>query len=876
MHDRSSSLVLLLGIAGLLAAGAAARAQTQFETLAAGGLPIVGAQTEDIVHADVDGDGDLDVLAGGVNMGSNIHLFRNDGGGRFTDVTSTQLPAHSSATYSIACGDVDRDGDLDVILGNYHQSCQYRNDGTGRFTDVTATQMPVEYGRRVRVARLGDVDRDGDLDLFMGTGVSPSLLYLNDGTGRFTGTTGRLPSVFFDPEDAALADLDADGDLDIIAAGPYQERLCRNDGSGTFTDITATHLPPVNDNSHALAVGDVDGDRDLDLVIVNSDQDRLLLNDGSGRFVEATASHMPVDTNNIDRSVALGDVDGDGDPDLVIGTTPLALVGAHRLYLNDGSGRFTDGTTGRMPPVGETARAAALGDLDRDGDLDLLLGHGTEFGPQQNRVYWNNGRGTFFEANAERLPPLLANGTAVAMGDIDADGHVDLVVGKSGANNVVCRSDGRDRYTAALLTQTADLREGVRSLAFGDVDRDGDLDLVVGTSWWFRGDIYLGANKRVHVNDGAGRFTDESAARMPPAASGTNAIALLDADGDGDLDCFCGNDRNPLSGQGGGNALYRNDGTGRFTDVTVTHLPADADDTNGVACGDVDGDGDLDLVTGNSDGSRLYLNDGTAVFRDVTAARMPAITAHVLSVSLGDVDGDGDLDLVSGVNGQNRLYRNDGTGTFQDVTAGRLPVASDFTTATRLVDADGDGWLDLLLAKGALGERYLRNDGTGSFVDVSAVRLPSADGVHTFTLGIGDVDGDGDDDLLAVKNGAPRLYLNLLRQIDTPYVLRSGQTFDLDLYARYGPPRPADLALPIFSTRTANVALPPFGRLGLDPAQAILLPSLTIAQPPGKVTLSFRVPVDSRIDGLNVYWQALVGQPAQAWLTGVVADTGTR
>ena len=124
----------------------------------------------------------------------------------------------------------------------------------------------------------------------------------------------------------------------------------------------------------------------------------------------------------------------------------------------------------------------------------------------------------------------------------------------------------------------------------------------------------------------------------------------------------------------------------QFDELFKQHIPPNSDDTYAVVLGDVDGNGDLDLVLGNGgQQNRLYLNDGTGTFADATATRMPPDSDFSKAVALGDVDGDGDNDLVFGNSGQqNRLYLNDGTGRFTDATAARMPPDSDHTFAVAL------------------------------------------------------------------------------------------------------------------------------------------------------------------------------------------------
>ena len=187
---------------------------------------------------------------------------------------------------------------------------------------------------------------------------------------------------------------------------------------------------------------------------------------------------------------------------------------------------------------------------------------------------------------------------------------------------------------------------------------------ATGTWTWWRGSN--GAN-RLYLNNGtAAPFNGVTGTDITADAHNTNALALGDVDGDGDLDVVAGND-------GQANRLYLNNGTANpFNGVTGTDITADAHNTIALALGDVDGDGDLDVVAGNQNqANRLYLNNGTAdPFNGVTGTDITADLHATFAIALGDVDGDGDLDVVAGNNGQvSRLYLNNGTADpFSGVT----------------------------------------------------------------------------------------------------------------------------------------------------------------------------------------------------------------
>ncbi|MEZ4851213.1 MAG: VCBS repeat-containing protein [Bacteroidia bacterium] len=284
-----------------------------------------------IAFADVDGDGDLDVLItgrsslfGGENQYSK--LYTNDGVGNFTEMQGT--PFESVGYSSIAFADVDGDGDQDVLITGRNSAYTpiaklYTNDGVGNFSEMTGTPFDgVDTGS----IAFADVDGDNDQDLLI-TGRTHSLaliakLYTNDGQGSFTEMVGA-PFLGVEAGSVAFTDVDGDNDQDLLITGRYSlgggtetSKLYTNDGQGNFTENVGTQIADVENSSIAFA--DVDGDNDQDLLITGRYQSiyritKMYTNDGVGNFSEMIGT--PFDSVEFG-SITFGDVDGDNDQDV--------------------------------------------------------------------------------------------------------------------------------------------------------------------------------------------------------------------------------------------------------------------------------------------------------------------------------------------------------------------------------------------------------------------------------------------------------------------------------------------------------------------------------------------------------------------------------
>jgi hypothetical protein len=349
----------------------------------------------------------------------------------------------------------------------------------------------------------------------------------------------------------------------------------------------------------------------------------------SALFVDVTATHVPP-TPGSSMDAQSFDADGDGDLDLLVAKEFAPNV----LLLNDGSGRMTVAPAGALPPGAHDSEDVAVADYDGDGDLDAVVAAEDD---RASEFYGNAGAGVFTDAGS--LLPARGISNSVIAADVDGDGDADLVFGNDGQDFLFINTGGRFSDQTRRRLPADDTR--TQDMEAGDVDGDGDLDLVVGNA--------VDGN-RLLLNDGRGFFTQAAPGRLPlrAAPEETREADLADVDGDGDLDLYFAN---VAFGPGidPQDRLLVNDGRGWFTDETATRIGRETAYTVDAEFTDVDGDGDLDLVTANLNEGKNYrvsLNDGTGVFKDATGSVFPSsLSGQGIDAEVADFDGDGRLDI---------------------------------------------------------------------------------------------------------------------------------------------------------------------------------------------------------------------------------------
>lgn len=323
----------------------------------------------------------------------------------------------SPETFQAALGDMDGDGDLDMVLANpmRNPAQVWLNEGDGTFIDTG--QQLTQYGHGVALA---DFDEDGDLDAFIGCHQSarPSKVYLNDGTGMLVDSGQAFSDSSWSGVEVHIIDLNGDRHIDVHVSYYSQsgepDRIYLNDGRANFSDSGLLL------DEDTIAWGDLNGDGAVDYLGKNWGQGYVVrLNDGHGGFSQGW---QMADSQVTLGGVGLADFDADGDLDaLVLNGFRDTSSQPSRLFLNDGSGQFSD--SGGL--FNETMGAdLTLGDLDLDGDLDVVIANMD----RPNEV-WLYNDGNFIDSGL-RLGNATEMSSMPMLGDLDGDGDLDIVFGR--------------------------------------------------------------------------------------------------------------------------------------------------------------------------------------------------------------------------------------------------------------------------------------------------------------------------------------------------------------------------------------------------------------------------------------------------------------
>ncbi len=602
-----------------------------------------GSQPFSVAVGDFNGDGIQD-LAIADPSSNTVSILLGTGDGTFQPATTF---AAGSGPESVAVGDFNGDGIPDLAVANdsiNHVSVLLGN-GDGSFQPATTFAA----GSGPNSLAVGDFNGDGILDLAVTNNRSNDVsVLLGTGDGSFQPAMNYAVGERLDS--AAVGDFNGDGIPDLVMAntsvlmGVPNVSVLLGNGDGSFQPATtfATGPGPIS-----VAVGDFNGDNIPDLVVAHSGDPNgnrsgvtVLLGTGDGSFQTPRTYNVGMQFY----SVAVGDFNGDGTPDLAAAGYIANLTGGVSVLLGNGDGTFQPAQTFA---AGIGPNSVAVGDFNGDGIPDLAVADGGVFGQSSVvSVLLGNGDGTFQPA---RSFAVGSGPVWVVVGDFNGDGIPDLAVANYASNTVsVLLGNGDGSFQPA---HTLAAGSGPESVTVGDFNGDGIQDLIVADD---------GGGVSVLLGNGDGSFQP---ARTFAVGSQPQAVAVGDFNGDGIPDLavanFGSNNMSVLLGNGDGSFQPARN-------ITAGYAP------ESVVTGDFNGDGIPDLAVVGYSGIRVLLGNGDGSFQ---IPNFSYVTGAAFSVAVGDFNGDGLSDLaVANLLGSVVILTNDGNWTGPAPQRGHAPA----------------------------------------------------------------------------------------------------------------------------------------------------------------------------------------------------------
>jgi FG-GAP repeat/FG-GAP-like repeat len=787
-----------------------------------------------MVIGDFNTDGRNDVAVSApqyITSTGRVYIFYNDGDltntARLADFILTGDATSDLFGTSLAVGDLNADGRADLAVGaeghstNTGRAYVFYNDGTmptsAATADVTFTGSATSDSFGGKLAT-GDFNADGETDLAVAargasTNTGSVYLYYNDGSyGAADVTiTGNASSDVFG---TSLASGDVNGDTKtdvVVGASGYSSDTGRvyifhNDGSIPTTAATADITIDGNAASDAfggaLSIGDFNADGRADIAVgassysLTTGRAYIFYNDGSVPTTAATADITITGnsgTDNFATTLTSGDVNSDGRVDLVVGAPPLSSdTGRVYIFYNDGSVPTT-AATADVQITGELASdlfgsSVAVGDMNADGQDDLIVGaEGFSNGDANGRMY------IFYSQNGQintnrNLTGEGTNdffGSSFTTGDFNSDGRVDLAVGAEGYGSdaglvYVFYNDGTMPTGAASADFTisgAALGDlfGV-AMTSGDLNSDGRTDIIVGA----RGHATSTGRAYIFYNDGS---IPTAAASADVTITGETTgnyfgagMATGDLNADGETDLVVGAER--YSSRTGRAYMFYNDGsiptTAATADVTLTGTNTTMDFGANFAVADFDADGTEDLSVGapvfstNQGRISLFFNDGTYGAADDTISGVSNNDFFASGQAAGDVDSDGDVDLIVGARGFTTgantgrvyVYYNSRSIVYPTVANANITISgetnSGFGATVVAGDLNADGRTDFAVGgypySSSTGRAYIYyNDGSIPTTAATADLILTGDtagDIYSNTMTVLDLTNDGKKDLV--------------------------------------------------------------------------------------------------------------------------------
>jgi hypothetical protein len=722
-------------------------APSQAGFLSALPLSVAGGAYSRAVAGDFNGDGKQDVAVAafqgfGAQATFSLAVLLGNGDGSFQPAVTT--PVEANYDDPILSGDLDNDGKDDIVFVHYGYLEVFLSAGNGAFAP------PADYADgadNVGAAVLWDVNGDHHPDIVVADKINGSVsILLGNGDGTFQPfTQANLPGPF---DRGTLADVNGDGTVDLITSSYVFLGVPGGFDSGTPLSTPDGLFGNCEGRDGSVAVADVNGDGQPDVLVADCWRNSvdIFLNYGNGSFAPGSAQWTGIFTE----AMAVADVNGDNRPDIISTNSYSSDV---TVSLGNGDGTF------QTPQWGNASGGFALGkvvvgDFDGDGKKDLIVAIG---GPDQSfaLAYFRGfGDGTFAAARNSYSPPTSGVASAysfsVATADLNGDGRPDVIVGNMGPSDM--------GITTFLANADGTLQPGTNygsggyltSVAAADFNGDGKMDVLASTA-------APGAQLDVFLGNGDG--TLQAPLIFGETASGpfvdmnriTHGLVVGDFNGDGRPDAAV------LSAQPAPSiTVYLQDSQGGFLAPAIYPLNHEGWE---LIAGDLNGDGILDLVVPQAmaDSVSVFLGHSDGTFEALADFALGSL--FPVSAAIADLNHDGKADLVvtnnDWINGSGiDVALGNGDGTFAapviyPASTLSLPPLQPHPSEIQVTDLDRDGNPDLVYVNSGYSDLgVLFGKGDGTFYDPVEFRV----GGYPFGLGLADLNGDGALDAIVSAN----------------------------------------------------------------------------------------------------------------------------
>ncbi|CAF0789784.1 unnamed protein product [Adineta ricciae] len=683
-----------------------------------------------VAVSDLNNDQQLDILVTNYDV-DNIGILYNDGNATFRNIV-TYPTGDGSYPYSLAVGDLNNDNRSDVVVANYNSDNIgiFFADANGNFNEQITYSTGHNSGPQM--IAVGHFNEDSYLDIAVVCQYSSSLnIFLMENDGVFSKQNVYPLGASIEPNSLATGDLNEDGYLDVVVTTLYGRNIHVLIGSsdGTFRNV-AIYSTGSGSRPYSCAITDWNNDQHLDIVVSNCLTDNIVLFEGYGNGTFSLEQNYSTGTGSCPMSIAFGYFNDDSLVDIAVTNHDSDTLGVFLGYTYMNGKREATYSTGSA----SQPRAVALGNFNSDDYLDIVMAN---YGLGNIDILLGHANATF-SMQTTFSTGVLSFPTSLAIGDVDNDEKLDVIIGNSGTESILIYYGYENENFTRTKVYSTGVGSSPQSLAIGDFNNDRKLDIAV---------VNSGANNALTLMKyDMGAFRQQVSHSLNEHSS-PHSVRVGDFNNDNRLDFVVVNrDSSSI-------AVFLGQGNGTFSNQT-TYSTGERSNSWAVTTADLTNDSYIDIIVSNywQDYISIFLGLGNGTFSNEITCSTGDDTGSS-DTAVGDFNDDAQLDIVVSLQFSYKIciLYGYGNGTFsygEDYSTGSDSYPSSVVTA----DLNLDGYLDIVVANYGTWNLYVyygQRDGTL----IRAFILSTGSGSSPQSLVIDDFNKDGRLDIAVANSG---------------------------------------------------------------------------------------------------------------------------